>query len=190
MSWYALIVAEDSELKVVKRLGNLLKSCPCCRSKVDPEHHMISGWIAVCDCGWSAEAFIPSELVIASCRRTGMKKKTPSPMIDGYVFVRTPDWDVIKSRVPQVFGPARRDGLPAVLKKADVDRMRMLTCTVTAIQNRHGFKAGDKVRIIRGALKDLQTIVQSIKGQLATITMTALGKEHKVQVNINMVDAV
>jgi transcription antitermination factor NusG len=158
MSWYALIVAEDSELKVVKRLGKL-----------------------------GMTAFVPTEFVIAACLRTGVRQETPAPMIDGYVFARDPDWDVIRKRIPQVFGPVRRDGRPAVLNGDDVDRMRLLTRC--AMQSRHGIKPGDEVRITRGALRDLRTVVQAIKGQLATITMTALGKDHTVQVNINMVDA-
>jgi transcription antitermination factor NusG len=159
MSWYALIVAEDAELKVVKRLS----------------------WLGM-------TAFVPTEDVIAGCMRTGVNRTVPAPMIDGYVFVRSPNWETIRKRIPQVFGPVRSDGLPAVLNSDDVDRMRLLTRC--AMQSRHGFKVGDKVKISKGALKDLRTIVHAIKGQLATITMTALGKEHKVQVNINMVDAV
>ncbi|MFP4037738.1 MAG: transcription termination/antitermination protein NusG [Desulfobacteraceae bacterium] len=106
--------------------------------------------------GKDVEAFLPRIQVMS--RRRDRRKKILTPLIPGYVFVRTDldsyrYWDIIKT--VGVVRMVSFKGRPVPASDDEVQSLMVLDGTDRTVENRAFMKRGDRVMIMEGPLKGL-----------------------------------
>ena len=116
--------------------------------------------------GKSIEVFLPKIQVMS--RRKDRRKKIMVPLLPGYVFVKTalePQeyLSILKTvGVVQLIGTR---GKPVPANDDEIQSLMILNGTDRTVQNREYMKAGDRIRIVDGPLRDLTGFYLRHKGQ-------------------------
>ena len=109
------------------------------------------------------------------------------PIVSGYVFVEgKPDWPGVR-RVRGILRPITRpDGETALFRQLDIDRMKRV-CEQVRAELKPGLRAGDKVRIRRGAHAEIEAIIAEVIRGKATVTFDMLGKPMRATVPVDAI---
>lgn len=126
----------------------------------------------------------------------GKKIKAPTPQrvqrVPGYVFAafeREPNWFELE-RVRGWTGLVFADGRLATLSRSQFDAIEALSVPIQAIKSPESkYRAGDRVRILRGANAELEAIVETIKNGKVVATVDLLGKRHRTTVALDALQA-
>ena len=106
--------------------------------------------------GKSIEAFLPRIQVMS--RRKDRRKKLLTPLLPGYVFVRTglhPDEHLQILKTPGLVRIIGFKGKPVPANEEEISSLMVLDGTDHTVQNRSYMSKGDRVRIMEGPLKGL-----------------------------------
>ena len=116
--------------------------------------------------GKSIEAFLPKIQVMS--RRKDRRKKILVPLIPGYVFVNTPLDPEEYLNILKTVGVVHFVGFkgkPVPANDEEIHSLMILNGTDRTVQNRTFMKAGDRIRIMDGPLKNLTGFYLRHKGQ-------------------------
>lgn len=113
------------------------------------------------------------------------KKKVEFPLINGYVFVKTlpQEQDRIYS-ISGVVNFVRADGKIAVIREAEIDRMKQLIdlgYSIEASQLSRDYQKGDKIKIIAGPLNGIEGYIMEKNGSKnVEVLLESIGQCIKV----------
>ncbi len=132
--WYVVYTCPNSEKKIYKELS---------RRKIN--------------------AFLPIKTEVRQW--WDRKKKLEVPLFPNYVFVNVSlkeIWTVLM--VNGVVRLISFDGVPAVVKDAEIDMIKQLSSVTNKINNENGCIKGEKVQVKEGPLSGLMGKVKDMKG--------------------------
>ena len=116
--------------------------------------------------GKSIEVFLPKIQVMS--RRKDRTKKILVPLIPGYVFVNTSLDPAEYLSILKTVGVVQFVGFkgkPVAANDDEIQSLMILNGTDRTVQNRSFMKAGDRIRIMDGPLKNLTGFYLRHKGQ-------------------------
>jgi transcription antitermination factor NusG len=160
MAWHILTVAPQSEFKVRDELHEL---------------------------GWSA--LVPVEFRFRRPPRGGKPLPIRKPRLPGYVFADVATWRGLHGLRGWV-GSIHSDGGPYRLTGAQVAAVEALSVPVAAIQTETRWRVGEKVRIKRGALAELEGIIEVIRRGKPVASVEMFGKRHQVTLDPEIIERV
>ena len=133
-------------------------------------------------------ALVPVEFRMRQCAT--VKSFTKRPVLPGYLFagLGPNDWSSVRA-VDGVRLPLRSDGRWAILTPSQVSALETLSQPAEQRQSGHVYRIGDRIRIRRGAMAELEAVVASLDGPRLTVETMMLGKGHRVRVNPEHVEA-
>lgn len=124
--------------------------------------------------------------------RQGSKVKSfvKRPVLPGYLFagLGPHDWALVRD-VDGVRLPLRSDGRSAILTPSQVSALETLSQPAEQRQSGHVYRIGDRIRIRRGAMAELEAVVASLDGPRLTVETMMLGKRHAIKVSPEHVEA-
>jgi transcription antitermination factor NusG len=160
MAWHILTVAPQREFAVRDELHEL---------------------------GWSA--LVPVEFRFRRPPRGGKPLPIRKPRLPGYVFADVATWRGLHGLRGWV-GSIHSDGGPYRLTGAQVAAVEALSVPVAAIQTETRWRVGEKVRIKRGALAELEGIIEVIRRGKPIAAVEMFGKTHRVALDPDIIERV
>lgn len=121
----------------------------------------------------------------------GAKVPRVTPLIPGYVFAKVPP-DAISyvKRIHGVRGVVEFGGAFGTLTEAEVRALRIMGEREDSGPTKSRFKAGQRIRMKRGAWAELQGLIVKLNGGKARVEVEMLGKRHQVMVDEKALEAV
>lgn len=154
---------------------NILRCAPCTEFKVRDELHRLG-----------IAALVPVEFCVSKFNR-GKEAIRKAPVMRGYVFASITDWMAIAS-VRGLKGAVTVDGQPYRLSPSQTVAIEMLSRPLQRA-NRSGWSPGDKVRVRRGAMAELNAIVADIRKGKVVVVTEMFGKPMTVTVPADQLEA-
>lgn len=153
--WHALYVASRHEKKVYEKLQKK-----------------------------NIEAYIP---ILKTMRQwSDRKKMVEMPLLNGYVFVKIDPTQNDKTlQTPGVVNFVKAEGKIAKVREVEIERLKQLIelgyqMEVNGI--RHIYKQGDKIKIMSGALKNIEGfVVENKEGRYIDVLLESIGQSIRVK---------
>ncbi len=144
------------------------------------EHKVYTGL-----CGKSLTAFLPRVKVMS--RRRDRRKMILTPMLPGYVFVRSnlhheEHLEILKT--PGVVRMVGIKGRPVPVAEAEISSLMILDGTDRTVRNRAYMKKGDRVVIMEGPLKGLTGFYVRHKGKSGKVVISIDLLRRSLEVDI------
>lgn len=142
--------------------------------------------------GLGFSALVPVEFRMRQVAKA--KTFVKRPVVPGYVFVglsSAADWHQVR-KVDGVRLPLRADGRWATLTPKQVSALELLSQPAEYWRHAvigHTYRIGDRIRIRQGAIAELEAVVLSLRGGQIVALTTMFGKEHRVKVSPEHVEA-
>ena len=140
--------------------------------------------------GLGLSALVPVEFKLRQMAKAITRIKRP--VLPGYVFAALPtadDWHAIGG-IDGVRLPLRLDGRWATLTAAQVRALEVLSQPAEQSRNEgSAHRIGDRIRIRRGAMAELEAVVASVAGGNIVAIVDLFGKQHQVTVPAEQVEA-
>jgi transcription antitermination factor NusG len=138
------------------------------------------------------ETFLP---VVRELRQWKDRKKVITlPVFPGYVFVCFIDKPSIKMNVLKTSGVVRilgRGDRPEPIPESEINSIRILLSAKSPFSGHEFLKAGDKVRIKRGALKDVEGYLVRVKNQTRiVVSINLLSQSISAEVSSRDVEVI
>ena len=126
-------------------------------------------------------ALVPVEFRMK--QRAKVKSFVKRPVLPGYLFacIGPNEWAAV-SAIDGVRLPLRVDGRWATLTPLQVSALETLSQPAQQRQGGHNYRLGDRIRIRRGAMAQLEAVIASLDGGQIVAVVSMFGKEHRVQV--------
>jgi transcription antitermination factor NusG len=138
------------------------------------------------------ESYLPAYAEIH--RWKDRQKKVEVPLFPGYVFVRFPDLPHLRLPVLQTTGVVRilgHNGMIETVPDEEIEAVRSLLNSKTPCFAHPFLREGVRVRVKRGALKDLEGALVRIKNQdRLVISVSLIAQSIAAEVNIRDVEPV
>ena len=154
---------------------NILRCAPCAEFKVRDELHRLG-----------IAALVPVEFTVSKFSR-GKEAIRKAPVVRGYVFADITDWMAI-ARVRGLKGAVTVDGRPYRLSASQTAALELLSRPLQR-SNRTGWSPGDKVRVRRGAMAELDAVVAEIRRGKVMVVTSLFGKQMTVTVAADQLEA-
>ena len=153
--WHALYVSSRTEKKVAETL--LLKGI---------------------------EAYVP--LMKTMRQWSDRKKMVELSLINGYVFVRlSPAQHDLALQTRHVVNFVRMNGKNAVVRDEEIERLKQLIEVgyhLEVVTAKHSYAEGDKVKIMTGALKNIEGfVVRQEEGRYIDVLLDSIGQSIRVK---------
>jgi len=130
------------------------------------------------------EAYVP--IVKTMKQWSDRKKMVELPLLNGYVFVHISPAENDKAlQTKGVVNFVRSEGKTAVIRVIEIDRLKQLVelgyqMEVNGIKN--NYKEGAKVKIISGALKNIEGfVVENKEGKFIDVLLESIGQSIRVK---------
>ena len=137
------------------------------------------------DLGWSA--LVPVEFRFRKVKRNTKPLPVRSPRVPGYVFADVETWHSLRS-VPNWWGIIHSDGRPFRLNDLQISAIEALSVSAAAIPGR--WQPGQRIRIKRGALTQLEGIIEVIRRGKPIAAVEMFGKTHRIPVDPEIIERV
>lgn len=153
--WHAVYVSSRAEKKVMENLA-----------------------------GKGIEAYVP--LVKTLRQWSDRKKMVELPLLNGYVFVRiaAPESDEVL-QTKGVVSYVRSEGKKAEVREVEIDRLKQLAelgYQVEVYGMKSDLKAGDKIKITSGVLRNLEGYIHEKKeGRFIEVVLESIGQIIRVK---------
>lgn len=130
------------------------------------------------------EAYVPLKKTLSQW--SDRKKWVVTPLISGYVFVRSSE--AVKQRILQTQGVVsflRYNGREAVIRQPEIDTLKSIELHGYDIELvTEQFEPGDKITIFQGPLKGLSAQVLSISNDTSICAFILEGTGHSFKITL------
>ncbi len=130
------------------------------------------------------EAYAP---VVKTMRQwSDRKKMVELPLLNGYVFVNLfPAENEKTLQTKGVINFVRSEGKIAIVRDIEIERLKQLVelgYQMEAVGLKHKYKAGEKVKITSGALKNIEGfVVENKEGKFIDVLLESIGQSIRVK---------
>ena len=134
-------------------------------------------------------ALVPVEFRMRQAAK--VKSFTRRPVLPGYVFASRDcldQWPDVR-RIDGLRLPLRIDGRCAMLTPVQVSALELLSQPAEQRQTGHSYRIGDRIRIRRGAMAELEAVIASLDGGRFVAAVELFGKQHHVKIDPEHVEA-
>jgi transcription antitermination factor NusG len=135
--------------------------------------------------GWSA--LVPVEFRFRKVKRNTKPLPVRSPRVPGYVFADVETWHSLRS-VPDWWGIIHSDGRPYRMSEMQISAVEALSVSAAAIPGK--WQPGQRIRIKRGALTQLEGIIEVIRKGKPVASVEMFGKTHRVTLDPDIIERV
>lgn len=127
-------------------------------------------------------ALVPVEFRMRQAAR--MKSFVRRPVLPGYLFAQIgpDDWSAVRA-IDGVRLPLQANGRWCTLSPVQVSALELLSQPAEQRQTGHRYRLGDRIRIRRGAMAELEAVIASLDGGHIVAVAQMFGKEHRVKIS-------
>ena len=154
-NWHALYVASRQEKKIFEKLQKK-----------------------------NIETYLP---IIKTMKQwSDRKKMVELPLLNGYIFVKIDSTENEKTlQTPGVVNFVRAEGKIAKVREIEIERLKQLINLGYQLEvngMKRNYKEGDKVKIISGALKNIEGfVVENKEGRYIDVLLESIGQTIRVK---------